>query len=92
MASLPINQDVNVHWRHVGVLKPDGATEGEDVVRTFINLIPACEFALAMSREGHDMIRLDPSHGPRLDVAQAQKIATAWETGKVELDATEVEI
>jgi len=66
--------------------------EGDEVVRTFENLIPACEYAVAMAKEGNLLVHLYPDAGPSLNVAQAQKIVTEWETGKISIDATEIEI
>jgi hypothetical protein len=50
MTTLPINQAVDVHWQLPSAQKPDGRIEGDEVVRTFDNLIPACEFAVAMAK------------------------------------------
>jgi hypothetical protein len=66
--------------------------EGDEVVRTFANLIPACEFAVAMANEGDLLITLYPESGPLLNLSQARTIATAWETGKIAVDASQVEI
>jgi hypothetical protein len=92
MTTLPINQAVDVHWQLPSAQKPDGRIEGDEVVRTFDNLIPACEFAVAMAQEGNLLVTLYPESGPVLDTSQAHKIKMAWESGNVETDATELEI
>jgi hypothetical protein len=45
MAAILINQNVDVHWRLPRAQKPDGMIEGDEVTRTFVNLVSACEFA-----------------------------------------------
>ncbi len=91
MAKMLINQAVDVHWHLPSAQKPDQTIAGDEVVRTFNNLIPACEFAVAMAREGNLLVSLYPDSGPPFDLTQAQTIVTAWETGKIALDATELE-
>ena len=86
MASISINQSVAVRWVH-----PNGS-EGEQVVRNFTNLIPACEFAVAMEKEGDVDLRLYPEYGRPLEIGEAKKIATEWESGAIPLDATEVSV
>jgi hypothetical protein len=92
MTAILINQTVDVHWHLPGAQKTDGTIEGDKVTRNFDNLVPACEFAVAMAKEGNLLVQLYPDTGPILDISQAQKIATDWETGKIPVDATDIEI
>ena len=91
MPTISINQAVNVHWR----LPPGPASEGpvvsDKVTREFVNLIPACEFAVAMAKEGNLDFSLHPDRGPVLELADAQRIKAVWESGTVSLDAEELE-
>lgn len=91
MARASINQDVNVHSLPPAGDQISGVNEGEEHVHSFENLIPACEFAVSLAREGHGHISLHTDYDGVLDLAEAQRIATAWETGKAPLDAEEIE-
>jgi hypothetical protein len=91
MARATINQPVNVHsLPPVGDQIP-GVNEGEEHVHSFENLIPACEFAVSIAKEGHGSISLHTDLDGVLDLAEAQRIASAWESGKAPLDAEEIE-
>ena len=92
MTAILINQNVDVHWHLPSAQKPNGMIEGDEVTRAFTNLIPACEFAVAMAKEGNLLVQLHPADGSVLDVSQARKVVTNWETGKIPFDATDVEI
>jgi hypothetical protein len=92
MKSIVINQAVDVHWRLSNPIGTDGDTAGDKIQRTFANLIPACEFAVSMAKEGHVNIDLYPEGGPSLTVAQALEIITKWESGEISDVATHVEI
>jgi hypothetical protein len=43
-----------------------------------------------MANEGTLLVQLYP--GPVLELSQSQKIAADWETGKIPVDATDIEI
>jgi hypothetical protein len=91
MTAILINQAVDVHW-HLPSAQIDGTILGDEVTRTFDNLVPACEFAVAMAKEGNLLVQLYPDIGPVLDISQAEKIAADWETGKIPVDAKDIEI
>jgi hypothetical protein len=91
MARISINQPVDVHSHPPTALRPDGTIQGDEHVHTFNNLIPACEFAVSLAREGHLNITLYAESDGALDLDQAHQIAKIWESGKVALDATDLE-
>jgi hypothetical protein len=84
MPVLSINQAVDVHSH------PPGA-HGDEHVHSFNNLIPACEFAVSLDKEGHLNISLFTDSGNTLDISEARRIVEVWESGKVSLDAEEIE-
>ncbi len=91
MPSISINQAVDVHWHLPSTPHVDGPIVSDKVTRTFENLIPACEFAVAMAKEGNLNFSLHPDSGPVLDLNDAQRIVDVWESGKVSLEAEEME-
>lgn len=91
MPAISINQAVDVHWQLPNAQRGDGPIIGDEVERVFENLIPACEFAVAMAKEGHLNISLYPERGPVLEISDAQRIKDIWESGKVALEAEELE-
>lgn len=91
MARASINQAVNVHSLPPVGDQISGVNEGEEHVHSFDNLIPACEFAVSLASEGHDHISLHTDFDGVLDLAEARRIAIAWESGKAPLDADEIE-
>ena len=84
MPVLSINQAVDVHSHPPGV-------QGDEHVHSFNNLIPACEFAVSLDKEGHLDINVFTESGSALDIGEARRIVEVWETGKVSLDAEEIE-
>jgi hypothetical protein len=90
MPRLPINQPVDVH-SHPSGTQQGGAIQGDEHVHSFVNLIPACEFAVSLAREGHLNINLHTESGVALDLSEAQRIVKVWESGTVPLDAEEIE-
>ena len=92
MKSININQSVEVHWRMPPASPSSKPSEKDEVTRTFPNLIPACEFAVSMAREGDLLLELYPDGGPTLSLADAQNIVTKWETGEIADTAEIVEI
>jgi hypothetical protein len=91
MPVISINQAVDVHWRLPSAQRADGPIIDDKVTRTFENLIPACEFAVAMAKEGNLDIHLYLVTGPVLDLAGAQRIVDVWESGQVSLEAEEMD-
>jgi hypothetical protein len=91
MPVLSINQAVNVHSHPPEARRSDGSVQGDEHVHNFDNLIPACEFAVSLDKEGHLNINLYTDSGSDLDIGQAQQIVAVWESGKVSLDAEEIE-
>lgn len=92
MKTVLINQSVDVHWHIAKAPKSEKPSDDDEVTRTFPNLIPACEFAVSMAREGDLLIQLYPESGPELDLAEAQVIVTKWESGEIAETAEEVDI
>jgi len=91
MPTIAINQAVNVHWRLPSAPAGDGPVVSDKVTREFPNLIPACEFSVAMAKEGNRDFSLHPDSGPVLDLAAAQRIKAVWESGAISLEAEELE-
>jgi hypothetical protein len=91
MSALSINQAVAVHSHPPGARLENGVTQGDEHVHTFNNLIPACEFAVSLDKEGHLNINLYTDSGSALDIAEARRIVEVWESGSVSLDAEEIE-
>ncbi len=91
MPRATLNQPVNVHSLPPAGDQIPGVNEGEEHVHSFENLIPACEFAVSLAGEGHRQISLHTDFDGVLDLAEAHRIATAWEAGKAPLDAEEIE-
>jgi hypothetical protein len=91
MPVLSINQAVDVHSHPPGAERGDGAIQGYEHVHTFNNLIPACEFAVSLDKEGHLNINLYTDSGSALDIGEARRLVEIWESGKVSLDAEEIE-
>jgi hypothetical protein len=91
MPILPINQAVDVRSYPPRVEQQPDQTENDEHVHAFDNLIPACEFAASLAKEGHLNISLDTDSGSTLDIAEAQRIVAVWESGKVPLSAEEIE-
>ena len=85
MARVAINQPVDVHSH------PPGGAPGDDHVHAFNNLIPACEFAVALAAEGHLDITLQTAWGGVVTLDEARRIAKIWESGAVALDATHLD-
>jgi hypothetical protein len=83
MKTVLINQTVDVHWRMAKADKSETPSERDEVTRAFPNLIPACEFAVSLAREGDQFIELHPENGPALTLAEAQLIVTKWESGEI---------
>ncbi len=92
MARILINQPVDVHSYPPDANQVDGTFTGDEHVHDFINLIPACEFALSLAKEGHLNVSLRTEGGNDLDLVQAQQIVNAWTSGKVAAEAEEIEI
>lgn len=92
MKSVLINQSVDVHWRHPEPNASKAPSGRDEVTRTFPNLIPACEFAVSMAREGDVLMELRPENGPTLNLAEAQAIKAKWESGEIAETAEDVEI
>ncbi len=90
MPKISINQAVDVHW-HMSPAHRDKGQAADEVVRTFDNLIPACEFAVSMAKEGDLDIHLYPETGHALKLEDAQRIVSLWESASVPLEATEIE-
>jgi hypothetical protein len=91
MPVLSINQAVDVHSHPPGAQRGNGMTQGDEHVHSFNNLIPACEFAVSLDNEGHLNINLYTDSGSALDISEARRIVDVWESGKVSLDAEEIE-
>jgi hypothetical protein len=91
MSRIPINQAVEVRWRLPAAPHAEGPVVSDVVTRSFPNLVPACEFAVAMANEGNRDFSLHPDSGPVLDLAAAQRIKAVWESGAVSLEAEELE-
>lgn len=91
MARSLINQAVNVHSLPPPSEQISGVNEGDEHVHSFDNLIPACEFAVSLAREGHTDISLHTDFEGVLDIDQAQRIVRAWESGRTPLDAEKIE-
>ena len=91
MPVLSINQPVDVHSHPPEARRSDGLIQGDEHVHEFKNLIPACEFAVSLAKEGHLNINLYAESGDTLDILEAQKIVEVWESGNVSLDAEEIE-
>lgn len=91
MSRFSINQAVDVHSRPPAAEQISGVTEGETHVHSFDNLIPACEFAVSLADEGHADISLHTDFDGVLDLDQAQRIVGVWHTGRVPLNAVEIE-
>jgi hypothetical protein len=90
MPVLSINQAVDVH-SHPPSDQQGRVTQGDEHVHSFNNLIPACEFAVSLDKEGHLSINLYTDSGSALDIGEARRIVEVWESGKVSLDAEEIE-
>jgi hypothetical protein len=91
MPTISINQAVSVHWRLPAGPASEGPVVSDKVTRAFPNLIPACEFAVAMANEGNLDVSLHTDRGPVLDLAEAQRIKAVWESGAVSLEAEDLE-
>jgi hypothetical protein len=91
MTRASINQAVDVQSLPPAGDQISGVNEGEEHVHTFKNLIPACEFAVSIANEGHGQISLHTDLDGVLDLAEAQRIARAWESGRAPLDAEDIE-
>jgi len=91
MPVLSINQPVDVHSHPPEARQSDALIQGDEHVHEFPNLIPACEFAVSLAKEGHVNINLYTDSGSALDIGQAQRIVEVWESGKVSLEAEEIE-
>jgi hypothetical protein len=91
MPRISINQTVSVHWRLPSAPVGEGPVVSDKITRDFANLIPACEFAVAMAHEGNREISLHPDSGPALDLANAERIKAVWESGTVSLEAEEMD-
>jgi hypothetical protein len=92
MATISINQGVDVHWTGPSAVQPDRMVEGGRHVRTFEDLIRACRFALEKAAEGNMMIQIYPSVGPSLNLASAQEIVALADGGAIDRNTVEVEI
>jgi hypothetical protein len=91
MPVLSINQSVDVHSHPPVGQQENDVNPNDEHVHTFNNLIPACEFAVSLHKEGHLDISLYTNSGSTLDIAEAQRLVEVWESGKVSLDAEEIE-
>jgi hypothetical protein len=91
MPRLPINQTVDVHSHPPGTQPTGGSTQGDEHVHPFVNLIPACEFAVSLAREGHLDLTLHTETGVVLNIGDAQRIVEIWESGAAPFDAEDIE-
>ena len=91
MPSLKISQAVDVHSLPPAGTQIEGVTEGDEHVHSFDNLIPACEFAVAIAGEGHTEVVLRTELERTIDLAEAQRIVSVWHSGQVPLRADEIE-
>ncbi len=67
-----------------------GSIRGNEHIHSFNNLIPACEFAVSIAKEGHTGVSLKTDLAGALDLSEAKRIVEVWESGKVSLDAEEI--
>lgn len=91
ITSILIDQGVDVHSHPPGTQNPDGSFQREEHVHRFGNLIPACEFAVSLAKEGHLNISVYPEPGPVLELSQARRIVEIWESGEVPFEVEEIE-
>lgn len=91
MPRLLINQAVDVHSLPPAADQISGVTEGDEHVHSFENLIPACEFAVSLASEGHANISLRTELERTIDLDEAKQIVSVWHSGKVPLDAEEID-